>query len=364
MWYITNYADARRFLADPTVRQDATAAQAVLTGGDREATLAPDPLESHSSNQRLLRVLRCEFFGREMIGDYRVAIKRVADELLDQMPLGEPVDVIAEYALPLVIRFFSALYGLPAQHSEAFPRLDIAMHTGSTIEEVEAGGNGLKEIALQLIELKRREPADDLVTKLVRAHGVPGVAGAAGLAPTLVLLLDSAMDAAAAVGNGLFVLLTHHPQLVRLAANPTMLGGAVDELLRYNPPFRTLTPRRSTRSFPMTDGTTIPAGDLAMVSVATANRDPARFPDPDRLDMTRDAKAHLSFGHGPHRCAGMLLGRAAVEVALRAFIERYPGSHLAGTPDQVTWHVGSYVRRIAALSVILDGDDRPQVSLL
>jgi cytochrome P450 len=363
MWYITNYADARRFLADPTVSRDATAAQAVLTGGERDAMPAPDPLESHSSNQRLLRVLRCEFFGREMIGGYRVAIKRVADELLDQMPLGEPVDLIAEYALPLVIRFVSALYGLPAHHSEEFPRLDIAMHTGPTIEEVEAGGNGLKEIALQLIELKRREPADDLFTKLVRIHGAPGVAGAADLAPTLVLLLDSAMDAAAAVGNGLFVLLTHHPQLIRLATNPTQLAGAVDELLRYEPPFTTLTPRRSTRSFPLTDGTTIPAAELAMVSIAAANRDPARFPDPDRFDITRDAKTHLAFGHGPHRCAGMLLGRAAVEVALRAFIERYPNSHLARPPGELTWQVGSYVRRLETLSVVLDcGDEHKQVS--
>jgi cytochrome P450 PksS len=189
------------------------------------------------------------------------------------------------------------------------------------------------------------------------------MAGAADLVPTLILLLDGAMDAAAAVGNGLFVLLTHHHQLARLATNPTHLAGAVDELLRYEPPFTTLAPRRSTRSFPLTDGTTIPAGELTIVSVAAANRDPVRFPDPDRFDIARNAKSHLAFGHGPHQCTGMQLGRAAVEVALRAFLEQYPNSRLARPPDESTWHVGTYIRRLATLPVVLGcSDEHKQVS--
>lgn len=353
MWYITNYADARRYLADPTVRKDDVASKTVLTVGEHNATPAPDPLQSDSSQQRFMRVLRREFFGQAKVGGYRVAIKRVADELLDQMPLDEPVDLIAEYARPLIIRFVSALYGLPAHHSEQIPHLDIAMHTGSTIEEVQAGGNGLKDIALQLIELKGREPADDLFTNLVRIHEAPKMPGWAGLAPTLILLFDGTMDAAAAVGNGLFVLLTHRHELARLTCNPTQLAGAVDELLRYEPSVHAVAPRRSTRSFLLTDGTTIPADELTMVSLAAANRDPARFPDPDRFDIARDAKAHLSFGHGPRGCAGMHLVLAAVEVALGAFIERYPNSRLARPPGELTWQVGSFVRRLETLPVVL-----------
>lgn len=358
IWYITNYADARRFLADTTVIKDDAATKMVFVGGECDTLPAPDPLESRRF-EHLLRFLRSEVFGGAVMKSYRVTIVRIAHELLDRMPRDKPVDLIAEYALPLAIRFFSALYGLPPDHSEQFPRFDVAMHTGSTLEEVSTGGNGLYKTAIQLIELKRCEPADDLFTKLVRIHETREPDNPTDLAPLLVLLLDSAMDAAAAIGNGLFVLLTHHHQFARPATNPTQLADTVDELLRYEPPVTQITPRRSTRPFTLTDGTTIPAGELVIVSVAAANRDPAFILDPDRFDTSRDAKTHLAFGYGSHQCAGRQLARVMVEAALSTFIERYPDSRPACPPEELTWQVGKMTRRLGNLPVVLDhGDER------
>ncbi len=154
------------------------------------------------------------------------------------------------------------------------------------------------------------------------------------------------------LGNAVLALLRHPAELDRLRENPDDVPAVLDELLRFDSPVSTATFRFTTEAVTL-GSTDIPAGVPVLVALGAANRDPERFPSPDLLDLDRDAAAHLSFGHGIHRCVGAPLAKAEAEIALRAVLTRFPGIRLAAPPGQLDWRRTRLVRGLASLPVLV-----------
>jgi cytochrome P450 len=154
------------------------------------------------------------------------------------------------------------------------------------------------------------------------------------------------------IATGTLALLTHPAEFARLRSDPSLLPGAVEELLRYANPLNHATDRYAPASFEV-GGVLIPAGEPVLVVTSSANRDPARFPDPDRLDVGRDASGHVAFGHGIHYCVGAPLARLEGEIAFGALLSRFPGLALAVDPAALRWRPSSLIHGLETLPVRL-----------
>ncbi|MFJ8911108.1 cytochrome P450 [Amycolatopsis sp. NPDC102389] len=362
MWAVTQYADVRKILADPDACKDIVqhrkrvVPQSILRP-DHSAKLAHRSrrslLDRDGPDHRRLRAQLSGEFSTARVARLRPAIERTATSLMDRLPLGEPVDLVTAYARPLVTTVLADLLGLPEHERGEFPGWQMSMLTGNSVAEAENGAHQLHELALRMIEVKKREPGDDLFTRLLRIHEADGAMDADELASTYVVLLIGGSEPATSIGTGLALLLDRPDAVKKLIATPELFGQAVEEIVRYESPFKLLPPRFCEKPVEV-DGVTIPPGEMIAVSPGAANRDPARFPDPNTFDIERDTRGHLGFGHGAHRCLGATLGRLETEIALRMLITRFPRTRLMAAPEDLIWRPGSFMRRLDGLPAILD----------
>ncbi|HXP56120.1 MAG TPA: cytochrome P450, partial [Streptosporangiaceae bacterium] len=209
----------------------------------------------------------------------------------------------------------------------------------------------------ELVAAKRADPGDDLVSALVlaRDNDVDAADGltASELLGTVYLLVMAGFDTTVnLIASGTLALLAHPAELARLRADPSLLPAAVEELLRYASPVNHANDRFTTEDVPV-GGVVIPAGEWVIPAIASADRDPARFPGPDRLDLSRDTSGHLAFGHGIHHCLGAPLARMEAGVALGALLARYPGLSLAVPPGELRWRPVSLMNGLESLPVRL-----------
>ena len=176
------------------------------------------------------------------------------------------------------------------------------------------------------------------------------------MSTVFLLLLAGHETTVNLIGNGVAALLGNQGQLARVRADPSLVGPAVEELLRFDGPVHHPTLRFVMEPVPLGE-VTVPAGDVVLVSLAAANRDPARFAAPDRVDVGR-RDAHLGFGHGPHFCLGAPLARMEGRIALSLLLERFPSLSLAVPPEALRWREGLFLRGLEALPVRL-GPEAP-----
>lgn len=358
MWVVTRYADVRGLLADPSVGKDLVGSRrAVVAQSMTEPThRARLPHRSRRSlldrdgdDHRRLRSALSGVFGPATVEALRPRVEEVASALLDALPVGSPVDLVADYARPLVATIISELVGVPEDERSDFPIWETQMLSAPSIEEVEEAGRLLYELALRLIERKRAAPADDVYTMLLGLHA-DGTLDFDELASTFIVLLIAGSEPTSPIGSGAWLLLNEPDQLAAVLDDPSLFGNAVEEVLRFESPFRMLPPRFADRPTEI-ESVTIPAGELILPSTAAANRDPSRFPDPDRFDVRRDTRGHLGFGHGPHRCLGAELGRMETLIGLRSLFTRFPRTRLVDS--RPAWRSGVFMRRLDNLPVIL-----------
>lgn len=179
---------------------------------------------------------------------------------------------------------------------------------------------------------KRRSPGDDLISLLVRARDQDGLISEDELHGQVMMMLVAGQDPSInSVGNSLHALLAHPGQLAALRDDPTLIGTGKNELLRYESPLP-FTSWRGTLEPVEFGEVTVPAEDSLFLCLGAANRDPARFPEPDRLDLHRTGPGHLAFGHGAHYCLGAHVGRMTAEAAVTTVLRRLPGLRPAGPP--------------------------------
>jgi cytochrome P450 len=360
MWAVTRYDDVRRVLADPTVLRDLVEhrrainshcmvrpqQRAHLPHGSRRSFFDRD-----GENHRRLRGLVGDVFTPAKLKELRPRIEEIAASQLDDMPTDEPVDLAARYARPIAGTIICELLGIPADEGNMLAAMETEMITSPVISEIEQAARELFDFAKRLAASKRQEPGDDLCTHLLHLHDEAKMSEDE-LTSTYILLMVGGMEPSSAIGNGIFTLLSHPGQLMRLRANPDLFAVCVDEIVRFESPFRFVPPRYTSAPLEF-EGVTVPAGELLLVSPAAANRDPDRFPDPDAFDITRSTIGHLGFGHGIHRCLGAELGKLETAIALRELFTRFPDITLIQPGKQAHWRPGKFMRRLDAIPVIL-----------
>ncbi|MFI6294510.1 cytochrome P450 [Nonomuraea sp. NPDC050790] len=291
---------------------------------------------SGEDHQRLRRMISRQLTPRR-VAALEPRIRRIADELLDAIEPAESVDFVAAFARPLPIRTLCALIGAPdadrayvqayvSGRIAALPERPEAMTPGPDMTSPETAAM-LAHLAALIAE-RRREPADDLVSGMIRQadrEGLPEPYLVAGLRLTLVA---GHRAVTALLANGLALLLSEPGLWRRLVERPEMVGDAVEELLRYVTPIALSVPRHTTAAVRVC-GAELPGRAVVRCAWGAANRDPARFAEPDAFDPERPGNAHLAFGYGHHFCLGAALARAELRLALTRLLARFPRMRLA-----------------------------------
>jgi cytochrome P450 len=370
-WLITRYEDVRRALADPRLSKDWRKLRA--------PGFVPDPalgfLMAHMLNAdppdhtRLRRLVQKAFTpGR--VAALRPRIEAITASLLDAMagggsgggggardagPAGDGVvDLITEFAFPLPMTVICELLGIPDGDREEFKTWSqVILSSTATFEEYRAAGGAMYGYFTRLLADKRAAPADDLLSALITARDSGDSLDEPELLAMIFLLLVAGHETTVnLIATGTLALLTHPSEFSRLRADPSLLPGAVEELLRFANPLNHATDRYAPEPLEV-GGVLIPAGEPVLVVTSSANRDPARFPDPDRLDVGRDASGHVAFGHGIHYCVGAPLARLEGEIAFGALLARFPGLSLAVEPAALRWRPSSLIHGLETLPVRL-----------
>ena len=354
-WLVTRYDDVRQALTDPRLSKGGMlspvgfrpplpeAARAALT----QHVLTVDPPD-HS---RLRRLVSAAFTARRTEA-LRPRVQEITDGLLDGMAGREQVDLIDELAFPLPIQVICELVGVPLADRASFRHWSNIVVSGQlTDENVPAAFLALLGYVRELTAAKRAEPADDLLSDLIAVSDEGDRLTGDELTSMVFLLLIAGHETTVnLIGNGAYLLLTHPDQRDRLRAEPDLLPAAIEEFLRYESPVQVATHRVTTADVDL-GGAVIPAGHTVVVSLLSANRDEARFPDPTRFDIARRDSGHVAFGHGIHYCLGAPLARLEGQIALGTLLRRYPEMGLAD--DKIDWRPGVLMHGLARLPVTL-----------
>jgi cytochrome P450 len=331
-WHVLGHPEAGAVLSDPDVfSSDLTALQPEqddLALFQRGNLVRMDP-----PRHRTLRSLVSQAFTPRVVARLEPRIAELTTELLDQA--GERFDLVDALAHPLPVIVIADLLGVPASDRELFRRwADVLLGQDVDPDQalVEAGQRAVSAVAptvremnaylLDHIRARRRRPADDLTSRLVQAE-VDGrrlayeeIVGFAGL-----LLIAGHITTTATLGNSVVAFSDAPEAAAEVRADPGLLPGAIEEVLRLRTPFPRLA--RSTTADAEVGGVRIPAGQVVLPWLAAANRDDRVFADPHRFDVHRRPNPHLTFGHGVHFCLGAPLARLEARVALRLLFERY-----------------------------------------
>jgi nocardicin N-oxygenase len=306
-----------------------------------------------------LRKLVVKAFTSRRVERMRPRVQAVSDELLDRIAAsGPPADLVAGFALPLPLTVIGELLGVPPQDLTRFEKWARAFATVDDRAGGEASLEGLAKLSEYIVGLiadKRANPTDDMLSELIAARDEDDRLSEAELVTFGFTLIGAGFDTTAnQLANSVLALIQDHPDKWRwLAEDPARVPAAVEELLRHVNLFATDTsgfPRVAAADIEV-GGVTIPAGDPVVLSLASANRDPSVFAEPDRMDLTRDHNPHIAFGHGIHHCLGMQLGRLELQIAIDGLVRRFPDLRLAVPADELPWHVGEINHTLTSVPI-------------
>src|ERR1700736_5390454 len=348
LWLVTRYDDVTFALRDKRFGKDFVGNLERRYGNlarmdePAVASLARTMLVLDPPDHTRLRSLVTKAFTARRVADIRPRIKALVDAQLDRVIDKGEMDVMRDLAHRLPVIVICDMLGIPEDHRAPF--LAGSNVNGRILEPVpmsreeldQANRNSLMAGAYfdQLCELRRREPRDDLTTELVRAEEAGDKLSAEELQANIGLLFGAGHETTTnLIGNGLLALHRHRDQWERLKADPSLIPNAVEALLRYDSSVQIT--GRATMTEVEIGGVTLPAGESVVQLLGAANRDPAQYADPDRLDVGRQNIRPMSFGGGIHHCLGAQLARLEGELVFTALIERFPNLELPerDTPD-------------------------------
>jgi cytochrome P450 len=338
VWVVSRHADARTMMTDPRISAEIRG-KLLMAAYDGAEELPPIfPRMDGAEHQRRRRMLNDEFIAPRARA-MRPEIERLANEFLDRMiEKGQPADLVRDYAMPVPSLVISLLLGVPYTDHEFFQEHSAtAFKLDATPDEQMASNIALFTYMMELIERKEREPGDDLISRLIQQYVIPGELGADALAMNGMILLNAGHETTAnMISLGVLALLQNPDALARIrdTDDPKQVSAAVHELLRYLSIVQGHVVRTAKEDM-IIGGQQVRAGDGFILNIPGSNRDPARFVDPDKLDLDRDTSAHLAFGHGPHLCIGQTLARVELEVAYTVLLRRLPNLRLAVPFEQI-----------------------------
>ena len=358
-WLVTGFSEVREVLVEQRYsRALAYAPDRPRRGFDyilAESLMGMDPPE-HSR----LRKLVASAFTEKRMTALRPEVTRVVDRLLDEMIAGpRPADLVRSFSLLLPSEVICSLLGVPPDDLDTFHDWSNILFSdwSRTIEEMTEAYVAINGYMSELIARKRKEPADDLISVLIDARDAGDRLSEEELVRFCFGLLMAGHETTANQLNMSFVALCRHPaELARLRADPGLIQGAVEELLRFVQITgkNSVPPARITREEVCLGGVTIPAGEAVMALTNIANRDPAAFEDPNRLDVLREPKTHVAFGAGTHHCLGAQLARMELQEGLRGLLTRLPGLRMAVPLSEIEFREGHLIASMRELPVMWD----------
>jgi cytochrome P450 len=336
---VSRYDDVIHVLRNPQLFSSSAMGAAAMFGGETEGPRGATIISADPPEHTRIRNVVNRAFNPRTIDQMGPRIREITDELLGRTATKGEFDLVADLAMPLPVIVIAEMLGVEPAHREEFKRWsdDIVRAMGGTLPDEERAGvresmQEFRDYFEEVIEKRRREPQDDLISVLVRAETEgQTLSPDEVLAFAAILLVAGNETTTNLIGNAVLALLEHPDQLAKVLADRTLIPNLIEEALRYDAPVQGLF-RRATQDVEVA-GTVIPEGAVVMPLYASANRDERRFPDPARFDVTRDVQGHVAFGYGIHFCLGAPLARLEAKIALEALLSRF--QNLARTKEHV-----------------------------
>jgi cytochrome P450 len=371
-WLVTRYPDVRAALADQRLCKDWR--KLVPAGAETPAEGSPENMLSvHMLNldppdhERVRRLVTKAFTARR-VADLRPRVAAITGSLLDELAAndGDTVDLLESFAFPLPITVISELLGIPASDRDKFRAWsDATVSSVTKPEQMQAAAAEMIEYFSAQTEARRRSAdrgghgmTDDLLSALVQAQDEGDRLSTGELISMVFLLLVAGHETTVnLIASGTLALLLDPAAHARLRADRSLLPAAVEEMLRYTSPVNHATFRFTTEPTQLA-GVDIPAGNVVVVGLSSANRDGTRFADPDSFDLDRaqhgeQGGGHLAFGHGIHFCLGASLARLEAEIAFGGLLDRFPDMTLAVPESELRWRQSTLIRGLETLPVRL-----------
>ncbi|MFJ9059653.1 cytochrome P450 [Streptomyces sp. NBC_00111] len=364
-WLVTRYADARQALADSRLSknpahhaEDAHGKSRTGIPGERSANLMTHLLNIDPPDHTRLRRLVSKAFTPRRVAEFAPRVQELTDHLIDGFADRGTADLIHDFAFPLPIYAICDLLGVPSEDQDDFRDWAGMMirHGGGPRGGVARSVKRIRSYLADLIHRKRENPGDDLISDLIRAsdHG-EHLSENEVAAMCFVILFAGFETTINLIGNGAHALFRNPAQrsVFQNAVDlndHALLDTAVEELLRFDGPVEIATWRYATEALVIGEQH-IREGDPVLVVLAAADRDPARFEEPDTLDLSRRDNQHLGYGHGIHYCLGAPLARLEGRTALATLFHRLPDLQPATSPDELRWRGGLIMRGLRTLPV-------------
>lgn len=351
-WLVTRYEDIRAVLADPRFSADDSRPGYPFHSASRKAASDNTPQTflrmDDPEHARLRRMLTADFMVKK-VESLRPAVQRIADDLLDTMTAHPaPADLVTEYALPLPSLVICRILGVPYEHHAFFQENSNALVSSTSApEDVRTANRELAEFLARLARDKQRHPDDGIISALV-ARGELGPEEVSVMGR--LLLVAGHETTANMTALSVLALLRNPEQLAQLRSDPSLIDGAVEELLRYVSVVQAGVSRVATEDV-VINRQTIRAGDGVVCMLNAANRDEDVFTSGGDLDVHRDARRHIAFGFGVHQCLGQPLARVELQVAVETVLRRLPGLKLACSFDDIQFQHNRLVYGVDSLPV-------------
>lgn len=368
-WVVTRYEDSIKLLNDERFTKDDAR---IPRQGQPSGELSADDLMMQGAaaiNRHMLtldppdhtrlRGLIHKAFTPNMIRALEGRIQEISDGLIDTMIEKGGGDFIQDFAFPLPVTVIAELLGIPREDRDKFREWSQAIIMGgSRGADYEKVGIAALEFIMYFHEKfdeRRAEPQDDLITALVQAEEAGDKLDPQELISMVFLLLVAGHETTVnLLGNGMLALMQHPAERNRLAQHPELIRTAIEELLRYDGPVGVSTMRWALEDVEYY-GEIIPAGEMVVASLLSANRDPAMFANPDGLDITRNPNKHIAFGNGIHYCVGAPLARMEGAIAFNTLLRRLPKLELTADVDALEWNPTILLHGMKTMPVTTSG---------
>jgi cytochrome P450 len=365
VFMLTRHEDVRGVLTDLTLWRDPRRAEeaAVLTrrileesagreGEERNGTIL---LMDDPDHARIRNPLAQALYKR--VAKCRPLVEAVVKDALDALEGQAAFDLMEGVALPIPIDAIARILGVDTTRlaefrdwSEGLIQGLNPLRTPEQTEHMMRANEALVSFMLAMMQARRDEPEDDLVTDMVQLQAAGAELSDGDVCANLIALLVAGnLTTTDLIGNGVRLLLLNPGELAKLRADPGLIGAAVEEILRFEPPVD-ITGRIASREMEI-GGCPIHKTQSLLVSLRGANRDPEVFDEPDRFDITRKKSPHVAFGGGAHICIGAPLARLEAQVALLRLIERFPNLRLADPDAPPVWRTLPFFRGLTRLDV-------------
>jgi cytochrome P450 len=364
IWLVTRYEQAAAVVRDSRLRKSRRDA-----GPQDESGRGSQPehirrffkrfiLNIDPPSHTRLRSLGHKAFTPHFVESLRDRVQAIANSLLDAARDRGEMDVIKDYAERLSLGGIVEMLGVPSedrQKSQRWFQAVVALSRGVTAEgyaKIAPLLEAFLEYIRALVEQRRSRPEGDLLSALVHVEEEGGGLTEDELLAMVILLVIAGYDTTTSlIGNGTLALLEHPLERERLRSDPSQIKPAIEEILRYDGPAE-MTPLRYAAEDIEIAGVVIPKGEAVSAVLTAANRDPAHFPDPGRLDITRAGAKHIAFGGGIHYCFGAPLARLEGQIAINTLLQRMPSLRRREGSKPLEWHRLLFIRGLKQLPVL------------